>query len=672
MTPARRIISLRWIITGAAIALTSASVIGVGVLAERNARRTLGQQLRTRVLLESRNLALTSSGALLSDFPELTLTPILVEMRDEQPELAFAVVVDHEGTIRGHADARRIGNHFALPGNLSASDAAVEASASEMIVSNAAMLVAAAPVRHPGGERIGTAFVAMSQAYIDDLLAESRRKQIVLVAVILVAGAVTSGLLVSVLLRPIGTLREGLERIGRGDLETPVRLKGRTELGLLAETMNEMAQRIREAQTERVEKERLAREVELARQIQSSLLPTGGLRVEDFVVDGAQQSAAEVGGDYYDILPLADGRIGLAIADVSGKGLGGCLVTSMLSALVRAFRDDERSPSGLLVRLERNLEGSLRPGTFITMFYGILDPRSRELTFASAGHSPLLVWRAATREVEWHKTTGIPIGAVRKGALARTLEDRTIRLEPADLAVQYTDGISEAFDPSGEHPFGFDRLAAATITAGPEGCRAVVDRIRGEVRNWSRDRPPDDDETLLVLGREAPPLAGGDPTRLFELARERGHHLPVPVDLGGLDRIRPWIGACPGLESLTPREVHVVELGLYEVCANIVEHGYGEDAAPGFDLWWVPDGTDGSRARGVFVLADKGRPFRPSGPPNVDFRDPAVRRRGRGFGLEIIHGAMSRVSYHPDTPAGNVTILGFDPEKIRSEEVSHG
>jgi serine phosphatase RsbU (regulator of sigma subunit)/anti-sigma regulatory factor (Ser/Thr protein kinase) len=557
-----------------------------------------------------------------------------------------------------------------------------EIEAAEMFVSNAAMLVAAAPVRHPGGERIGTALVAMRQAYIDGLLEENRRKQVMLIAILLLAGAAVSGVLVSVLLRPIGTLREGLERIGRGDLETPVRLKGRTELGLLAETMNEMAHRLRDAQTEAVERERLALEVELAREIQSSLLPAGDLKVDEFVIDGAHRSAAEVGGDYYDILKLADGRVGIAIADVSGKGLGGCLVTSMLSALLRAFRDDETSPSALLVRLEQNLQGSLRPGTFITMFYAILDPRTRVLTFASAGHSPLLVWRSETGKIEWHRTTGIPLGAVRNGALARTLQDCTLRLGPRDLAVQYTDGVNEAFDVTGEHQFGFERLAAAAGAVAGQGCRAVLDRVRSDVRSWSGDNPPEDDETLLVIGREGKPapvapacpsvLLKEDPAAFFELARERGHYLPIAVDLGRLDRIRPWIGSCPGLAALGDRERDVVELGLYEACANIVEHGYGEDPSQGFDLWWVPEKADGSKASGFFVLVDQGRPFQTEGPPNVDFTDPAVRRRGRGLGLEIIHGAMSRVSYHPGTPAGNVTILGFDPEKIRTEEVSHG
>ncbi len=669
------VLSIRWIFTGAAIALTSVSVIGVGGLAERDARKALARELRTRLLLESRNLALTSSRALVSEFPELMLTPILSEVRDERPELAFAVVVDHAGIIRGHADARRIGEEFALPSNLKAEGHAVELGDREMFATSGALLVAATPVRQPGGERIGTALVAMRKAYLDGLIDENRHKQIMLMAALLVTGIVASTVLVSLLLRPIGALREGLERIGRGDLETPVRLTGGTELTRLAETMNEMSTRLRDAQVERAEKERLANDVELAREIQSSLLPSGDLKVDRFLIEGAHQAAAEVGGDFYDIFPLADGRVALAIADVSGKGLAGCLVTSMLAALLRAFRDDVTSPKALLVRLEENLRDSLRPGTFITMFYAILNPRTGSLKFASAGHSPLVVWRAATGSVEWYRTSGIPIGAVRTGAFAKTLRDRTVRLRAGDLALQYTDGINEAFDVTGEHQFGFDRLEATAVAAAPRGCRAVLDAIRADVRRWSGDHPPHDDETLLVVG-PAQPAAGprepGAAEAVLARARRQGSHLRLRADLKALEDLRAWMRLCPGLGALCAREVAVAEVGLYEACANIVEHGYGEDSSRGFDLWWIPEATDGSKASGIFVLADQGRAFRPDGPPNVDLRDPAVRRRGRGLGLEIIHGAMSRVSYHPDTPAGNVTILGFDPAKIRVEEVTHG
>ena len=174
----------------------------------------------------------------------------------------------------------------------------------------------ARPVRHPQGHRIGTAYVSFPRDYVARILADARRRQVAAVGGLVLLGIALVPLLLAHLLKPVGALREGLERIGRGDLDTPVRLRDRTEFGLLADTMNRMSAGLKDAQAQKLEKERLSREVELAREIQSSLLPESHVECGAFVIDGAHRAAAEVGGDLWDVFPLADGRWGVAIADV--------------------------------------------------------------------------------------------------------------------------------------------------------------------------------------------------------------------------------------------------------------------------------------------------------------------------------------------------------------------
>ncbi|HMB68233.1 MAG TPA: hypothetical protein VKU85_02940, partial [bacterium] len=221
----RRLISIRWIVSGAAVALTAVSVAGVGLFAERNARMALSRELEARLVLEARNLALASSGALLSEFPELTLSPILSKMREDEQELVFAVVTDLEGTVRGHADPRRIGESLQLPAALAAVSSAATLTANEAVLADEDVLLASSPVHRRGGERIGTAYVALNRAYVQRTIEESRRKLLGVIAALFVVGTLFSFLLVSRLLRPVATLREGLERIGRGDLDTPVQLR---------------------------------------------------------------------------------------------------------------------------------------------------------------------------------------------------------------------------------------------------------------------------------------------------------------------------------------------------------------------------------------------------------------------------------------------------------------
>jgi serine phosphatase RsbU (regulator of sigma subunit)/anti-sigma regulatory factor (Ser/Thr protein kinase) len=512
----------------------------------------------------------------------------------------------------------------------------------------------------------------------------------------------------------VSVLRSGLERIGAGDLETPLALHSRTEFGLLADTVNRMTTSLRQAHSEMLEKERMERELELAREIQAALLPAGTTETADFVIAGSHRAAAEVGGDYYDVCTLPDGRVALTIADVSGKGLAGCLVTSMLAALLRACREGTSSPRSLLITLENHLVPTLRPGTFVTIFYGLLDPTSGKLSYASAGHSPLLVYHAAGKRVENLRTKGIPLGAVRGGALAATLEDQVITLAPGDLLVQYTDGVNEAFDRQGKEQFGFARLEQAVQAAAPHGCRAVIEGVRTAVRSWIADGTPHDDETLLVVSREgvvASPLtpmredAGaerGEARRedagqlaaalaIVAQARQVQCHVQLTTDVNSLIAIRDWVRTCPDLAALRSFEKAVLETALYEICANIAEHGYGAKKVKTFDLWWVPPPTasaprpascstdetileaGAARVRdGVFVVVDQGVPFEPGNHPRPDFHDPEVRRRGRGIGLEIVRSAMQSVEYHPATPVGNVTLMKFDPARAGAkEETTH-
>ena len=668
-----RVWSIRWIVSGAGLAITVVTVLGVGGVAEHNARRALTQELERRLVLAARNLAMTSSRALLSDFPELTLAPILTEMKQTQPEQAFAAVVDLENAVRGHAEARALGRQFVLPKTVRPQATLTALRPDEQLLADDSLLVAAAPVIHPAGHRIGTAYVAFRRDHVEAVIAAARRQQVIIVAAVLALGVIAVPLIVSALLRPVSVLRAGLERIGRGDLETPVVLRDRTELGVLAETVNEMTQHLRAAQEERLERERLAHEVELAREIQASLLPSKGMQVGRFAIEGSHRAAAEVGGDLYDIFPLDGGKVGFAIADVSGKGLAGCLVASMLAALLRAFRREIVSPRELLIRLDDTLRGSLRPGTFVTMFYGILDPADGSLVFASAGHTPLLVHHAATGRAEWHRTKGIPIGAVRN-ALARTLVEERITLGPGDVCVQFTDGVNEAFDSSGKRQFGFDRLAAAVAEAACVSPAGVLARIRHDVDAWTQGQPSFDDETLLVVAGAPSPVTTElpDASAVLAEARLRGKGIKFPAHLEALEGLRDWIATCAGLERLQGRSANLVETALYEVCANVVEHGYGGNDTRALDVWWLPSKAKDAGPAGTFAVVDHGQPFSPR-EAAVDFSRASVRRRGRGIGLEIIRGAMRHVSYHPATEGGNVTILVFDPAKLpMEEEVPHG
>lgn len=669
MISTRRVFSIRWIVTAVAVFLTAAAVLSVGALAERQTRVALTKELESRLALEARNLALTSAGVLLEDYPELTLHPLLREKLARQPELADAVVVDHQGRIQGHADAQRLGTPYQPASGLVPAEGVAALESGSSIWRGSGTLVAIAPVTHPSGKTLGTVVVGMRLEYLEGVLARSRGQQAILLGLLLVVGVATSFLVVSHILRPVAVLRTGIERIAGGDLVTPVRVRDRTELGLLADAINEMAAGLHRAQEVRLERERLSHEMDLAREIQRSLLPAGRIETGAFVIEGSQKAAAEVGGDYFDYFELSDGRIGLAIADVSGKGLGGCLVMSMLYSVLRAWKDRYSSPAELLIALDGHLAGTLRPGSFVTMFYGVLDPGRGTLVYASAGHNPTLLYRAKVRRVETARTRGIPLGAIRGGAIRATLEDTHVAFEPGDFLLQYTDGLNEAFDAREREQFGFDRMASVLANRASLGASNVIGRLLEEVRIWTGEGSVLDDQTVLAIHHAGAPVDPHDQSALsvLEDARARGIRLALHGSMDLLETIRSWVGDTPSFRILRSPDRELLTTALYELCANIGEHGYGGDPAAEFEVWWIPGGTNEAR----FLLRDSGAPFSANEWRGKDLNDSAVRRRGRGLGLEIIHRVMRDIRYHPRTPEGNLTCMTFVGQARSQEEVRH-
>ncbi|MBU1674583.1 SpoIIE family protein phosphatase, partial [bacterium] len=403
----------------------------------------------------------------------------------------------------------------------------------------------------------------------------------------------------------------------------------------------------------------------------------------EFVIEGSYQAAAEVGGDFFDVFRLPDGRVGCIIADVAGKGLGGCLVTSMLAVLIRSLRDRFDSPRELLIALEDGLVDQLAPGVFVTAFFGILNPESGVLTYASAAHSPLLVYRAQSGEVERFETRGIPIGAMRGGVLAGTLQDAEIVLASGDLALQYTDGLNEAPHAHTEEEFGFGRIVEVLAEKSGSGRRTLLKTLQERARRWSGNLPQSDDLTLLAISREgavhrrvADRVNGftSDEDLLDNLLHAL--HLKLNADLDQLGEIGRWIGMTPGLKGIPEEERALLETGLYEICANIAEHGYGGDTERSLDIWWQPDADadgegDPTLLRGHFLIRDRGAPFDPAGWTPPDLSDKVNRLKGRGLGMLVVDKLASDKTYLPGTAVGNLYLVGFRSllDSDKSEEI---
>lgn len=669
--PIRLRVGLRVLVPGAAVLILGISQFLAAYLSEAHSRNLLVGQLEARLASEARELALAASTSMLDDFPELRLVPTLREFTAGHTDSVFAVVLDRDGRLCGHADPRQIGQPFRRDPAWKPLRSEVPLRAGEQLLGDDRQIVFFEPVRHVSGAQLGTVIVAFPRLTITRAIEHSRRQQWLLVWVVMAVGAVCMAVLMSRVVAPVAGIRRGLEQLGRGELGTYFRPYGTAEFRLLSSALNDMTSKLRDAQKSALDRERMAGELATASHIQQRLLPTGQFRTGDFVVAGAQRAAAEVGGDYYDFLTRPDGRVLLLMADVSGKGVAGALFMSMLASLVRAFSPRAESPARLLVTLEEHLGPHLPRGAFVTTWCGLLDPGTGQVDFASAGHVPTLVVRRGGESAEWFGTRAVPLGIAGPAGLARHLEDVRLDLQAGDLLLQLTDGITEAPRGTDGEQFGTERFEQVVRRHARSGPDAVVRAVFDAVSEWTNG-PARDDETILVVARVTGPADGETPPAivvddLIEDAQAHGCHLELAADLSRLDDLLAWAGKCPGRECFTNEQTQRIELALYELCANIVEHGYRRTPGGRFDLWYVPPAGEGpevaaprrTTAEGFFLIRDQGRAFDPGRGATPDLRDPQRRRRGRGLGLEIARRTIRNLRYFPSTEHGNLTLIRF-------------
>lgn len=239
------------------------------------------------------------------------------------------------------------------------------------------------------------------------------------------------------------------------------------------------------------------REHELAEIIQQTLLPPRQVRLPGLTVAGRYLASREVGGDFYAVLPLGGDRVGLAIADVAGKGIPAATLSARARYLLEAFALEGQRPDGVLDRLNHVLAQDAE-SNFVSLFYGILSPKERRLWFASAGHLPPFLVRAGARAPVPLETPGLLLGVEPDTAYVPA----EVPVGPGDVLVMFTDGITEARSPNGEE-FGDQRLSALLEGLTAVGPDEVADRVMDGVASWSPGTPADD-QTIVVVRIDPP------------------------------------------------------------------------------------------------------------------------------------------------------------------------
>ena len=294
----------------------------------------------------------------------------------------------------------------------------------------------------------------------------------------------------------------GTERVRQGDFTHRINIESKDQLGELAGSFNQMTGSIENLLQTAAEKKRLEEELRIARQIQMSLLPRGPLDFPGISVTALCVPAREVGGDYYDFFHVGERRLGVLIADVSGKGTSAALYMAELKGLMLSLSQIYQSPRQLLLEVNRIISDNLDTRSFITMTYAVIDLNAGVMTFARAGHTPLMYLRAdGKQDAQVLIPNGLVVGLRIPGAhqkFTELLEETTVALHKGDVLAFYTDGITEAMTHGGDL-FGDARLGRLITEHGHLDTGDLRERILREIEAFVGTADQHDDMTMILM-----------------------------------------------------------------------------------------------------------------------------------------------------------------------------
>ena len=293
----------------------------------------------------------------------------------------------------------------------------------------------------------------------------------------------------------------GTEHVRSGDFEHRIIVQTRDQLGELAESFNTMTGSVRGLLQQAAEKKRLEEELRIAREIQMSLLPRDTISIPGVMVTATCVPAREVGGDYYEFVRLGDRRLGILVADVSGKGTSAALYMAELKGLFLSLSRIYESPKQLLIEVNRIIADHIDSRSFITMTYAVLDMDRETLTYAQGGHTPLIYMRGeeSGTTAEVLTPSGLVVGLDGfQSHFEHLIEEASLRVGRGDIAVLFTDGVSEAMNEADES-FGEDRLSRLVEAHADLSVEALRERILAEVDTFVGSADQHDDMTLVLF-----------------------------------------------------------------------------------------------------------------------------------------------------------------------------
>ena len=376
---------------------------------------------------------------------------------------------------------------------------------------------------------VGYVYFGLQEAPLKEEVSQARRGLFLIAMAGLIVGFIAVFLLSNYFVKPIQKLTEGVLRIGEGNLDRTLPVEGTDEFSEIARAFNEITTKFKKAQENVVEQERLQKEMQVAQEIQHALLPRQFPEIEGYDIATIYRAAKDVGGDYFDFVRIDDDTLGIIIADVSGKGVPGSLVMTMIRTALRLESRGNFSPTDILSSVNQFVADDVKKGMFITIFLITLDSKNRTISYASAGHNPMILYRKDSSACYFLNTRGMPLGiSLPEGiTFEKSLQADKVKLKKDDMLVIYTDGITEAMNKVGAQ-YGNDRLIEFIKENSEASPEEFTRKLDDDINRFTAGAPQNDDITLVVIKEKImlDELVFEKRKRLIEMVEHEG----IPVD----------------------------------------------------------------------------------------------------------------------------------------------
>jgi len=348
--------------------------------------------------------------------------------------------------------------------------------------------------------RLGDVHLLMDKNVIDSSIMSEKRSTLLFYGMLLLLSNIGIALLIYLTMSPFKRLAAWVRELGQGGASDDMEFDSSDEIGEIALAFNEITEKFRKSQVNLAEQERLQKEMQVAQEIQQTLLPDSFPDIEGFEIASYYEAAKEVGGDYYDFVEVDNDTLGIVVADVSGKGVPGSLVMTMIRTALRTEARGNKDAADVLARVNEFVTGDMKRGMFVTVFYIILDSKNRTINYASAGHNPMILYRSSTCKSYYLNPRGFPIGInlPEKSLFRKSIESDMLRLQEGDALFLYTDGITEAMNPRREQ-FGDERFLKEIRKLGEENIEDKVEKLHNSIEIFTEGFAQNDDITLVAV-----------------------------------------------------------------------------------------------------------------------------------------------------------------------------